>query len=195
VDTQETFGVVLGTAERFPPTFFLRETPLTVADAAIQRLAGEVATESAESLERLHLLVQRLHELMIFDPEPTHAATSAAEAFGLGRGVCQDYAHIFLAVARCLGAPSRYVSGYFVRADGAVQQEAAHAWVEAHVPDLGWVGFDPTNGISATEAHLRVALGLDYLDAAPVRGTYRGGQGETLRVAVCVEQSSKQLQS
>ena len=96
------------------------------------------------------------------------------------RGVCQDITHIFIASARQLGIPARYVSGYFHRADGVNEQQAGHAWAEAFVEHLGWVGFDPTNGIGTTDAHLRVAVGLDYLGAAPVRGTRFGGDGESL---------------
>jgi transglutaminase-like putative cysteine protease len=86
--------------------------------------------------------------------------------------------------------PARYVSGHFLRGDGVVSQEAGHAWAEAFVPDLGWVGFDPTNKICTTDAHARVAIGLDYLDAAPIRGTRFGGGTETLSVAVSVDQAT-----
>ena len=96
---------------------------------------------------------------MTFDTDPTHAATTAAEAFALRRGVCQDLTHIFIAAARHLGIPARYVGGHFYRADGVTAQEAGHAWAEAYVENLGWVGFDPTNGISTTDAHVRVAVG------------------------------------
>ena len=78
--------------------------------------------------------------------------------------------------------------------DGVVDQEAGHAWAEAHVPDLGWVAFDPANGMCATDAHVRVAVGLDYLGAAPVRGTRHGGGDETLAVAVRVDQAARQVQ-
>jgi len=115
--------------------------------------------------------------------------------FKLRRGVCQDLTHIFIAAARRLGIPARYIGGHFFRADGVTAQEAGHAWVEAFVEDLGWVGFDPTNGISATDAHVRVAAGLDYLGASPVRGTRYGGSGETLKVAVNVEQARQQAQT
>ena len=119
---------------------------------------------------------------MTFDTDPTHTATTAAEAFVLRRGVCQDVTHIFIAAARAAGIPARYVGGHFFRADGVTVQEAGHAWAEAHVDGLGWVGFDPTNGISPADAHVRVAVGLDYLGAAPVRGTRYGGLGEVMRV-------------
>src|SRR5262249_41703089 len=110
-------------------------------------------------------------------------------------GVCQDYAHVFLAAARHIGIPARYVSGYFLRADGENQQEAGHAWAEAYLPDLGWVAFDPANGISTTDAHVRVAIGLDYLGAAPVRGVRFGGAGESLAVNVHIDQSGRQTQN
>jgi transglutaminase-like putative cysteine protease len=131
----------------------------------------------------------QINEHMTFDEDPTNSGTSAVEAFGLKRGVCQDYAHVFIACARSGGVPARFVSGHFLRADGVVNQQAGHAWAEAFVPDLGWVGFDPANGISTTDAHARVAIGLDYLGAAPVRGTRYGGGMETLTVAVKVEQA------
>lgn len=122
-------------------------------------------------------------------------ATTAGEAFALKRGACQDFTHIFLAMVRHLGIPARYVSGYFCRADGVTEQDAGHAWAEAHVPDLGWVAFDPTNGISTTDQHLRVAVGLDYLSAAPVRGAQSGGSGEALSVRILVDQAMSQMQS
>jgi transglutaminase-like putative cysteine protease len=125
---------------------------------------------------------------MTFDEDPTNSGTSAVEAFGLKRGVCQDYAHIFIACARSGGVPARFVSGHFLRSDGLVHQQAGHAWAEAFVPDLGWIGFDPANAICITDAHARVAIGLDYLGAAPVRGTRYGGGMETLSVAVKVDQ-------
>jgi transglutaminase-like putative cysteine protease len=100
--------------------------------------------------------------------------------------VCQDLAHIFIASARAMGLPARYVSGHLARSDGQIDQEAAHAWCEAYVEDLGWVGFDPANGVCPTEAYVRVAIGLDYLGAAPVRGSRYGGDGERLDVRLRV---------
>ena len=194
VETQDTNGVVRGTLERFPPTLYLRATPLTAPDAAIIALAEDTA-RGREPLPVLHALQTRLYEELTFDPDPTHPATAAAEAFGLKRGVCQDYAQIFITAARHLGTPARYISGYFLRADGTTEQEAGHAWAEAFVPDLGWVAFDPANGISATDAHVRVAIGLDSAGAAPMRGARFGGSGESLAVAVHVDQAGRQSQS
>jgi transglutaminase-like putative cysteine protease len=196
VETQDTNGLVRGAIERFPPSLFLRETPLTRLDPAIARFAQDVrAAAGADTLPLLHAMLDRLHREIVYDTDPTHTATTAAEAFALKRGVCQDLTHIFIAAARGLDIPARYVGGYFHRADGVVDQDAGHAWAEAHVPDLGWVAFDAANGICATDAHVRIAIGLDYLGAAPVRGARYGGTGETLAVKVLVDQAARQVQS
>lgn len=196
VDTHDTHSVIRGTVERFPPSLFLRETALTQPDAAIADFAENTrASVGTDMLPLLHGLMTALNREITFDTDPTHSATTAAEAFALRRGVCQDLTHIFIAAARQLGIPARYVGGHFYRVDGVTAQDAGHAWVEAHVDNLGWVGFDPTNGIGTTEAHVRVAIGLDYLGAAPVRGTRFGGAGETLKVAVHVDQAGQQAQS
>lgn len=196
VETQDTGGLIRGAVERFPPSLYLRETALTAPDAAIAGFAADArAAAGADPLATLHEMLARLHRDLVFDTDPTHAATTAAEAFALGRGVCQDLTHIFVAAARALGIPARYVGGYFHRSDGVVAQDAGHAWAEAHVPALGWVAFDPANGICATEAHVRVAVGLDYLGAAPVRGTRYGGGAESLAVHLLVDQAARQVQS
>ena len=105
----------------------------------------------------------------------------------------RDFAHVFLACARAAGVPARFVSGHFYSAGLQRVTDDAHAWTEAFVPQLGWIGFDPVNGICTTDAHARVAIGLDHLGAAPVRGTRYGG-GETVSVAVQVAQAGRQNQ-
>jgi transglutaminase-like putative cysteine protease len=198
VEMQDTHGLVNGAIERFPPALFLRETDLTQADAAIAEFAEaarNAAGEKADSVAVLHQLLRELNREITFDTSPTQVVTTAAESFALRRGVCQDLTHIFIAAARQLGIPARYIGGHFYRADGVTVQDAGHAWAEAYIDNLGWVGFDPTNGISTTDAHVRVAAGLDYLGAAPVRGTRYGGSGETLTVAVHVDQARQQSQN
>jgi transglutaminase-like putative cysteine protease len=192
IETHDTGGVLRGTDERFPPSLFLRATPLTTANPAMTNFVRELRSESEDDvLGFLHTLMAQINEHMTFDEDPTNSGTSAAEAFVLKRGVCQDYAHIFIACARAGMIPARFVSGHFLRSDGAVHQQAGHAWAEAFVPGLGWVGFDSANCICSTDAHARIAIGLDYLGAAPVRGTRYGGGMETLSVAVKVEQAGK----
>jgi transglutaminase-like putative cysteine protease len=195
VETSDTNGLVRGAVERFPPSLFLRETTLTRPDPAILAFAETIAGRGHPELELLHALAAELQGDIAYDTDPTHAATTAAEAFALRRGVCQDLAHIFIAAARSLGIPSRYIGGFLRRSDGVAAQEAGHAWAESFVPELGWVAFDPTNGVCATEAYVRVAAGLDYLGAAPVRGTHFGGGGERLSVSVHVEQAMAQAQN
>lgn len=197
VETQDTHGVIKGTVERFPPSLFLRETDLTRPDAEIIAFAEDARARNGDGnqLALLHGLLNSIYTEMKFDTDPTHPATTAIEAFALKRGVCQDLTHIFLAAARHLGVPARYIGGYFCRADGVTAQDAGHAWAEAHLEGLGWVAFDPANGISATDAHVRVAAGLDYLGAAPVRGTRIGGDSESLDVAVNVAPAQAQSQS
>jgi transglutaminase-like putative cysteine protease len=195
VDTQDMGGIVRGAIERFPPSLYLRATPLTEVDGAIADFARETRQRADETLPLLHALLNRIHTEMVYDTDPTHSTTTAAEAFALKRGVCQDLTHIFIGAARHLDIPARYVGGYFHRADGIVQQDAGHAWAEAYVPSIGWIAFDPANGICATDAHVRVAAGLDYLGASPVRGARRGGGNESMEVKVWVDQAARQVQS
>jgi transglutaminase-like putative cysteine protease len=195
VETWETHGVVKGAVERFSPEVFLRSTTLTSAAPDLAAFARDAAAGAADELGRLHQVMTALHREVAFDVEPTHPATTASEAFALKRGVCQDLSHIFIAAARSLGAPARYVSGHLCRDDGEIVQEASHAWAEAHVPALGWVGFDPANGVCPTPAYVRVAIGLDYLGAAPVRGSRQGGGSEQMQVRLQVSHAARQTQS
>jgi transglutaminase-like putative cysteine protease len=195
VETRDTQGIVRGAVERFPPSLYLRETALTTADANIATLAAasrDAAHTSA--LDLLHRMLRRLHEEMIHETAPRRSALAAAEAFVGKRGTVQDFAHIFIAAARSLGIPARYIGGY-VHHEGAREQESGHAWAEAFVPELGWVAFDAANGLCATEAHVRVAVGLDALSAAPLRGTRPGGAGEVISVKVRVDQAAQQIQN
>jgi transglutaminase-like putative cysteine protease len=196
VETRDTQGVVRGAVERFPPSLYLRETPLTSPDTNIAAFAAASrGAASGSVLSLLHHMLARLHREMTYDSATTQTTTPAAAAFALKHGVCQDLAHVFIAATRSLAIPARYVGGYFRREDGVSEQEAGHAWAEAFVPDLGWVAFDPANGICATDAHVRVAVGLDYLGAAPLRGTRYGGAGEVLSVKVRVDQAAQQTQN
>ena len=195
VETWETHGVVAGAVERFAPDVYLRDTSLTEADAALKTFARDVAGTEGDVLARLHALTSAIHREMTFDTALTDTETTGAQAFAMRRGVCQDLSHVFIAAARSLGFPARYVSGHLAREDGAAEQEAAHAWAEAYAPGLGWVGFDPTNGVSPTPAYIRVAVGLDYLGAAPVRGSRIGGGQERMDVKLRVTHAARQTQA
>jgi len=196
VTTRNRHGLAAGLPEPLPPAAYLRQTPLTHPDEAIVDFAHALEASGGSTLDKLHRLAAALNARLSFETGQTDVDTDAATAFGAGHGVCQDFTHIFLSAARVNNIPARYVSGHLYRRDGAELQAASHAWAEALVPDLGWVGFDPSNGISPDDAYVRVACGLDYPDAAPVSGTRTGGRGETLSVDVrVVEQAQAQAQT
>ncbi|MFZ0695058.1 MAG: transglutaminase family protein [Alphaproteobacteria bacterium] len=185
VETRDTDGIIRGAVETLPPLFFLRETPLTTPSPEIRDLANETA-RGATMIDRMTSLMLAIHDKIIWRPGITDAKTSAGEALILGTGVCQDHAHVFIAAARGLGIPARYVGGYLWTGKEVGEYEASHAWAEALVPDHGWVSFDPSNRTRSTEAHIRTAIGLDYWSAAPVRGIWRGDAEEKLAVKVQV---------
>ena len=196
VETFDVHGIVRGAVERLPDAFYLRDTPLTEASPELQSFARKVAGGGDQTvLSLLHRLLGAIHSRVDFEPGPTSASASAKDSFAMGKGVCQDLSHIFISAARHLEIPTRYVSGYFRRSDGADDQKAGHAWAEALIPDLGWVGFDAAHGMSTTEAHIRVAVGLDYLGAAPIRGSRMGGGTESLEVRLRVDEAGTQVQS
>jgi transglutaminase-like putative cysteine protease len=185
VETGATDGIVRGQLEPLPPLFFLRTTALTMADDAIRDLAHRQAPNEG-SIGRLHALMGAVGERLAYQAGTTTTTTAAAEALAAGRGVCQDQAHVFIAAARVLGIPARYVGGYLWTGDEPRAYQANHAWAEAYVEDLGWVGFDPSNQICPTESYIRTSVGLDYWSAAPVRGVRRGTAEEVLTVTVRV---------
>jgi transglutaminase-like putative cysteine protease len=196
VETRDTQGIVRGAVERFPPSLYLRETALTAADEAITAFAMNArATAGHDVLGVLHEILDRLHEEMAYEAGPADAPLPAAQAYTRKRGVGRDFAHVFIAAARSLGIPARYVGGYFARGGNTTApEEAGHAWAEAFVPALGWVAFDAASGICAIDAHVRVATGLDHFGAAPLRGTRYGGGSELVTVRLQVEQAMQQIQ-
>ena len=179
--TSDTAGIIGGVDEPLNPLLYRRPTGLTAACSAIAALAA--ACEDSNRVVQAHALMNAVSDSISFETGATAAHTDASTAMQLGRGVCQDMAHILIAAARHAGFPARYVSGHYAAADHP-DQEAAHAWAELFIQDLGWVGFDPAHRICSTEGHVRVAVGFDALDAAPVRGSRRGGGAESLAVDV-----------
>lgn len=189
VETVDRAGIVNGLVEVAPLAVYTRVTPQTAASDAIVKLAGSGTDK--DHLGRLHGLMHATRDAIEYVPGVTDAHTSAADALADGKGVCQDHAHVMIAAVRSLGLPARYVTGYLVG-----EAEAGHAWLEAHVDGLGWVGFDPANRVCPTDAYVRVACGLDAATASPVRGARRGGGKEELEVAVEVmKQQAGQQQS
>jgi len=188
VETEDRGGVVGNLGEAANPLVFLRATPRTESSPEIDALADGLAHR--EGLDRLHHLLEAIAELVVYDTTATHQGTTAAEAFAAGQGVCQDHAHIFIAAARRLGMPARYVTGY-LHVDSEENFAAHHAWAEGWVPNLGWVGFDAANHICPTERYVRLACGFDSTSAAPITGSRRGGGTESLAVDVVVRQQQQ----
>ncbi len=170
--TLESSGVVRASHEPLPPLLYRRSTARTQSSAALADFAHEQA--QGDMLDRMHRLNAALHQRFPAAPDLPDAGASVAEAFAGGAVTSRDVAQIFVAAARTLGAPARYISGY--RSDGEAHS-APHAWAEAHIERIGWIGFDPTTGPSPDESYVRVAVGLDATGAAPIAGT-RVGHGE-----------------
>ncbi len=187
VETADLSGVVGKHGGFAPLWFFQTSTDLTRAGPQVRRLAKGLKDEVAEDIPRLHALSERILAEVPYEIGTTHATTSAEEAIEHGCGVCQDHAHIFVAAARSMGYPARYVSGYLMMED-RVHQDASHAWAEVQVDPLGWVGFDVSNGISPDTRYVRVATGLDYREAAPVSGLRFGQGGEAMAIDIQVQQ-------
>jgi transglutaminase-like putative cysteine protease len=204
VETADAAGVVRGLGRNRALGVWLRETPLTAPDDALDALAAE-AREAAGGdgpLAELHALMQAVHARVEYRAGVTDADTPAGRALALGAGVCQDHTHVFLAAARHLGAPARYVAGYLLAGDDpelAEGREAdpheTHAWAEAHVEGLGWVGFDPSSGVCPTDRHVRLCSGLDARSAGPIRGSVGGGAAETLEARVDIARVAAAAQS
>lgn len=175
--TSASNGIVRGAQEPLPPSVFLRATPLTLADAAIVDFARGIG--ETDPVARLHAVNLALHRRFAPDAAPPTPGRTASEAFAEPAACARDRAQMFLAAARALGIPARYVAGYAAGQGAAAPRLGPHAWVEAHVAGLGWIAFDPMTGLSADEAYVRVAVALDSAGAAPVAGNLLG-EGEAV---------------
>jgi transglutaminase-like putative cysteine protease len=166
------------------PSQFARETP------ALEAFANEIdLNRTADPLTTLRALNARVFHAFAYEPKMTQVDSPIDHALEARAGVCQDFAHIMTALTRGLGIPTRYVSGYIAPKKSEHDRSAdnaTHAWIESYLPGPGWVGFDPTNNILASDRHIAVAVGRDYGDVPPTRGTLKGDAGSELSVAVAV---------
>ena len=189
VETEDKAGVIGHHSGHLPLWAFLGHTELTQPGPRIRQLIASIQRSPEGMVPTLHNLSAAIREQVAYDTGHTDVDTTAEEACAAGHGVCQDHAHIFIAAARSLEIPARYVSGYLMM-DDRVEQEATHAWAEAWVHGLGWLGFDISNGISPDPRYVRVATGRDYRDAAPVTGISFGVAAEELSVELAVAQQT-----
>jgi len=180
--------------EMLAPSQFAHSTPLTEEFA---RQIGAPGREQAQHRDPIELLLElnaALPREIAYTPKSTRVDSPVDDALRNRQGVCQDYAHIMIALVRRVGIPCRYVSGYLFHKAGSKTRStegATHAWVEAYLPGLGWVGLDPTNSVLAGESHVRTAVGRDYADVPPTRGVFKGDATSELTVAVRVAPSDK----
>ncbi len=179
----------LGDCARYAECYdFLHPSSLVDVGGALTPLAREMVAGQTDAWQAAQAVMHRLHGELRYQPALTTAHTHMREALQLRGGVCQDFAHIMIGLCRTLGLPARYVSGYLY--NGPSEQlkgaQASHAWVEVFLPDLGWLGLDPTNDQLVAGRYVQVAAGRDYADVSPVKGTYRGTAQRQLRVEVLV---------
>jgi transglutaminase-like putative cysteine protease len=175
------------------PLAYLSPTTLTTPSDEIKVFARGALEHVKEPHERAQALAEGVFNAVRYTTSSSDVQSSAAAAFKNGEGVCQDHAHVFIAAARAVGIPSRYVSGYLYTGDST--DAASHAWVDAWLgPDIGWHSIDVTHRRPALSNYCRLAVGRDYLDAAPVRGVRHGGGGERMEANVLVADSAQQQQ-
>lgn len=185
VETHDPTGILGKTYGCVPLWSFLQPTKRTAPGKNIRALARTISADN--QLNDLHALSSKILEQAPYSKGTTYADTEAEEALTLGRGVCQDHAQIFISATRLAGIPARYVSGYLMMND-RVDQDASHAWAEAHIDGLGWVGFDVSNRISPDERYVRIATGTDSKEASPISGIRLGSAAESMIVSVQVQQ-------
>ena len=175
--------------EMLLPSEFAKQTP------ELLELAKKLGAERRDDpLMLLHELNAKVYDYFTYVPKSTRVDSPIDEALSTREGVCQDFAHVMIALVRNLGIPCRYVSGYLHHREedhDRSTHDATHAWVEAFLPHLGWVGFDPTNYLIASDRHIRTALGRDYADVPPTKGIFRGRANSQLYVAVHVTASTQ----
>lgn len=179
----------LTSREPFSPLVFTVPTRLTTPDEQIRDFAAR-HLGGGRNAARMLTLAEAIRDNIAYQPGATGVNTAASDALQLGRGVCQDHAHLFLACCHAQGIPARYVSGYIDPGD--TTHAASHAWVDAWIDDVdhsGWISIDVTHARHADQSHCRLAVGRDYDSAAPVRGMRHGGGAESMLVSVQVGSS------
>ncbi len=182
----ESWQALHATCDPFHDWAYLHPSALTTPSAALEDfIAGHGIDRGDDPLQGIRRLSRRLHRLLAYVPGATSTQSTIDDVLATGAGVCQDYAHLLIAIARSWRIPSRYVSGFLRPGDDpdvVSPSSATHAWAECRLPGLGWIGLDPTNNCVAGSSHIRIATGRDYFDVPPTRGIVKGGGDATLEV-------------
>jgi transglutaminase-like putative cysteine protease len=170
------------------PSDLLLFRPPVLDTAAVRRLARRAhladPSSRAQVLEALDRVVAAIARELTYTTDVTTVSTDVEEVLRLKHGVCQDFAHVLIAVTRAIGVPCRYVSGYVYAGSGEVVVGASHAWAEAWVPERGWTAYDPTHPDLTADHYVRLAVGRDYRDAAPTRGVFMGSAESVMEARV-----------
>jgi transglutaminase-like putative cysteine protease len=180
---------------------YLVHTPYVQFSPALREYAGDIAdfTRSGSVYDTVRTIARSIHTDFTYCPGATNVLTTADETLQLKQGVCQDFSHLMLAVCRIKGIPARYVSGYHFVTDlsggPANFEQASHAWVEAHIPGVGWLGFDPTNNGTMTWRYVKLGHGRDYRDIVPIKGIFSGSEQQRMEVKVDVHKVESEVDS
>ena len=168
---------------------FLQESQRVSKSPEVWRHAVDITNGMTSIHDQALALMEWIHREFRYEPGSTAVNTHLEETFEIRRGVCQDFTHVMLGMCRVLGVAARYASGYLYNGprDSLIGAQASHAWCEVYLPSAGWIGFDPTNNTLADERYVKLAVGRDYDDVAPVLGTYRGTGHCRMEVHVDVE--------
>jgi transglutaminase-like putative cysteine protease len=168
---------------------YLQESNRVVKTPEVWRQTIDVTRDATSVFEQACAVMEWIHDEFHYEPGTTAVNTNFLEAFELRRGVCQDFTHVMLGMCRVIGVAARYASGYLYNGptDSLVGAQASHAWCEVYLPAAGWIGFDPTNNTLADERYVKLAVGRDYDDVAPVVGSYQGTAHCRMEVVVEVE--------
>ena len=191
VDVTDRDGIVGQHESAVPLALFKKPTRLSMPGPRLRKLAREIelweTSSKATEPALMHHLSAQIYDCISYRKDITDVTTTAEQALEVGAGVCQDHAHAFISIARIIGFPARYVSGYLMRETDRIQT-ASHAWAEVHLDGLGWVGFDVSNAISPDQRYIKLATGFDYADVIPISGVRLGSGGERMTTSITVEQ-------
>jgi transglutaminase-like putative cysteine protease len=168
---------------------YLLESRWVSLEPRIWRQALDLTMSETAVFEKAAAVMRWIYAEFTYEPGTTDVETHLEQAFALRKGVCQDFTHVMIGMCRSIGLPARYASGYILTGGGEslVGAQASHAWCEVYLPETGWIGFDPTNAVLADQRYVKIAVGRDYGDVAPIHGSYMGGAGCRMEVEVSVE--------
>ena len=181
VDVQYKNGIRSKCTKELPLWCYKRHTQVVIAGPETRKILKHLG--QYQDVGFFHRLMKLIRDKVEYEKDRTDVNTNSEQALKQGKGVCQDFTHIFLACSRSMGFPARYISGFLLQ-NKQMHQDAMHAWAEVFLDGLGWVGFDTANGISPDEKYVKVAKGLDYFDAAPIKGARFGGKKEKMFVKI-----------